>query len=164
MKRLLHFSAILLMCVCAMSSQAAPAANNMLVSNGAAEAIRLPMGSTSAFADMYGVQSFNNQSLSMYGAQSQVMHGSYTVPMAAQSIGGGTTTVDDEEEVTYSMMRRALGGGSGGYRPDYDQGDPFHTPLGEIPVLLLILAAAGVTYFRVRKLRQISALAPAEGK
>lgn len=160
MKRLLHFSAILLMCVCAMSSQAAPAAG--MAGSGGVDAVMLPMGSTSAFADMYGVQSFNNQSLSMYGAQSQVMHGTYTVPMAAQSVGGGTTTVDDEEEVTYSMMRRALGGGSGGYRPGYDPGDPFHTPLGEIPVLLLILAAAGVTYFRVRKMRQATVVA--EGK
>ena len=150
MRIILRLFTVLLMSTFAINNHANTSAG--LVIGKGATAPATPMSSTSAFTSMYGVQSFNTQSLNMFGTQSQVMYGSYTVPMAAQSIASGTLLDDDEEEQYYGRAHRALGGG-GGYRPGYDQGDPFHTPIGDVPLLLLILLATLVTYLRVRKLR-----------
>ena len=146
MRIILRLFAVLVMSAFAINNHANTSAG-FVASKGIA-APATPMSSTSAFTSMYGVQSFNTQSLNMFGTQSQVMYGSYTVPMAAQSISNGTTLTEDAEEQFFSHAHRALGGG--GYRPDYDQDDPFHTPIGDVPLLLLILLAAGVTFVRIR--------------
>ena len=82
----------------------------------------------------------------MYGATSYLMPGNYMVPMAAKLLDGGTTQ-DDESH--HGSPRRSLGGGE--YRPDYDPEDPFHTPIGDVPVMMFMFLAAMVTYWRIRR-------------
>lgn len=150
MRFLLRSSTVLLMSIFVVNaySQLSSATNY----NGGREVAvynRIAMKSTSAFS-AYDVQPLNTQSLSMYGATSQIMYGNYTIPMAAKDISGGETLEDDEP--IYAVIRRALGGEEG-LRPGYDPEDPFHTPVGEVPVALLILLAAMVTYLRARKIK-----------
>ena len=148
MKILLRLSAVLLMS--ALGINAYTSTHYAATYGGVKEAAS--MTTTSAFStnsvQTMNTQSLNKQSLSMYGASSQLMYGNYTVPMAAKYIGDGETL---EEDDYYEPRRKVIGGG--GYRPDYDPEDPFHTPVGDVPVMLLIVFAAIATYLRYRKLK-----------
>ena len=148
MKTLLRLSAVLLMSALAVNAYSStPSATYLSGIKGATLTTSTPAYGTNS-AQMMNTQSLNKQSLSMYGASSQLMYGNYSVPMAAKYIGGGETLEDDEY---YEQRRRVIGGG--GYRPDYDPEDPFHTPVGDVPVMLLIVFAAMATYLRYRKLK-----------
>lgn len=150
MKTLLRLSAVLLLSALAVNAYpSTPSATYLSGIRGATLTTSTPTYGANS-VQMMNTQSLNTQSLSMYGASSQLMHGNYSVPMAAKFIGGGEI-LEEEEEPCYGPRRRALGGDT--YRPGYDPNDPFHTPLGEVPVLLIIILAAMVTYLRSRKLK-----------
>lgn len=61
----------------------------------------------------------------------------------------GTTA----DETGRNTPRRVISPGDEDLQPDYDLDDPFLSPVGEVPVALLILLAAMVTYLRARKIK-----------
>lgn len=149
MRILLRFSTVLLMSIWGVNAYSQlSSATNYNGGREVAEYNQMAMKSTSAFS-ANDVQPLNAQRLSMYGATSQNMYGNYTIPMAAQDIRGGETLEDDEP--SYAGIHRALGGG--GYRPGYDPEDPFHTPVGEVPVALIAILTL-VCAASIRRCRQ----------
>lgn len=70
--------------------------------------------------------------LPMQPVGSPLFQSEYTVPMAARGLSGATTLPED------NGPRRIIGSGED-YRPGYDPGDPFFTPVGTTPWLLMLL-------------------------
>ena len=85
----------------------------------------------------------------IYGNTSQLFSGSYTVPLAARSVSSGTTLASGSKPDGIGT-RNALGGGGDSYRPDYDLEDPFHTPVGDLPLAWMAFLTALVAFFRYR--------------
>lgn len=84
-----------------------------------------------------------------------------TLSLSARNLGNGTTA---DETLAMNRPRRVIIDDDPDYgtdydTPGYDPNDPFFTPVGDVPVLLLILLAALVTFFRARKL-QAAQVAP----
>lgn len=73
-----------------------------------------------------------------------------TISLAARDLENGTTA---DETLVKITPRRVISPGDEEYRPDYDLDDPFLTPVGDVPVMLLIVFAAMATYLRYRKLK-----------
>lgn len=82
-----------------------------------------------------------------------------TLSLSARNLGNGTTA---DETLAMNRPRHVIierdddydpEDGEGPLTPGYDPNDPFFTPVGDVPVLLLILLAALVTFFRTRKLK-----------
>lgn len=143
MRFLLRFSTVLLMSIWGVNAYSQlSSATNYNGGREVAEYNQIGMKSTSAFS------ANDVQPQSMYGATSQNLYGNYTIPMAAQDIRGGEILEDDEP--SYAGIRRAYGGGN---RPGYDPEDPFHTPVGEVPVALIAILAL-VCAASIRRCRQ----------
>ena len=72
----------------------------------------------------------------------------YTVPVAALAVGGGVTIAEEEAG---RAKRGALGGGTGGFRPGYDREDPYDTPIGDLPAVLILVFAIGYAIVKRKK-------------
>lgn len=73
-----------------------------------------------------------------------------TMSLSAWNLGDGMTA---DEALEKNRPRRVIQDGDGEFKPSDELGDPSLQPIGEVPVLLLILLATLVTYLRVRKIR-----------
>lgn len=73
-----------------------------------------------------------------------------THSLTKRDLEDGTTA---DETSGRNTPRRVISPGDDGLQPEYDITDPFLSPVGEVPVALLILLAAMVTYLRARKIK-----------
>lgn len=152
MKTVLCLSVVLLMSTLAGNAYPLPSsAGNFDGRTGPAVVGTKPMSTTSVFVDSYNSKAQGVRQQSRYDTRSQLMYGNYTVPMAAKSIGGGETLAGAESG--YRPMRRVIRGDDDNLRPGYDREDPFSTPVGDMPLLLLVILAAIAAGVRMRKVK-----------
>ncbi len=105
-------------------------------------------------SDLFHTTSFSlNRFASGHNYNSMTMQ---TLSLSARNLGNGTTA---DEALEKNRPRRVIQDGDEPFKPSDELGDPSLQPIGEVPVLLLILLAALVTFFRTRKL-QAAQVAP----
>lgn len=106
-----------------------------------------PMQSAST-SDLFHTTSFSlNRFASGHNYNSLTFQ---TMSLSAWNLGDGMTA---DEALEKNRPRRVIQDGDEPLKPSDELGDPSLQPIGEVPVLLLILLAALVTYLRVRKIR-----------
>lgn len=72
------------------------------------------------------------------------------ISLMARNLEDGMTA---DEAMAKVSPRRVIGTGDEDLKPGYDLTDPSLMPVGDVPVMLLIVFAAMATYLRYRKLK-----------